>query len=64
MASNFPPVNEIFDELDRLRDFCRYEGHVFNEQSLYNKKDPVWQAYERWKHYKNAEHRAKSRNRK
>jgi len=51
MANNFPPVNEIFDELDRFRDFCRYEGKVFNEASLYRDKDPVWQDYKRYRAY-------------
>lgn len=52
MANNFPPVNEIFDELDRFRDFCRYEGKVYNEASLYRDRDPVWQDYKRFLAYK------------
>jgi hypothetical protein len=57
MANNFPPVNEIFDELDRFRDFCRYEGKVYNEASLYREGDPVYQDYKRYLAY----HRNKNR---
>jgi hypothetical protein len=35
MAYNFPPVNKIFDDLDKFRDYCRFEGKVFNEKDLY-----------------------------
>lgn len=51
MIQTFPPVNEIFDELDRFRDFCRYEGKVFDERSLYKGSDPVWQSYKRYRAY-------------
>jgi hypothetical protein len=57
MANNFPPVNEIFDELDRFRDFCRYEGKVYNEASLYREGDQTWQEYKRYLAY----HRNKNR---
>lgn len=44
-------VTRIFNDLDTYRDYCRYEGKVFNEAALYNKRDPNWQAYERYKNY-------------
>ena len=41
-------VNEIFDELDVYRDFCRYEGKYFDEAALYNSRDRNWRAYEKY----------------
>ena len=58
MAYNFPPVNKIFDDLDKFRDYCRFEGKVFNEADLYKDDAPVWQAYKKYQNYI----RAKSRN--
>jgi len=53
-----PTVNKIFNDLDAYRDYCRYEGKVFDEQALYNKQDPNWQAYQKYLGWL----RAKSRN--
>jgi hypothetical protein len=60
MAYNFPPVNKIFDDLDKFRDFCRFEnrGYPFDEAALYNDKHPVWIAYQKHQNWL----RAKSRN--
>jgi len=38
-------VEKIFNDLDSFRDFCRYEGFVFNEADLYKKASYVWRAY-------------------
>ena len=38
MAARYPTINEIFNELDAYRDFCREFGHVFDEAHLYNYK--------------------------
>jgi hypothetical protein len=58
MAYNFPPVNKIFDDLDKFRDYCRFEGKVFDEADLYKKDAPVWQQYQKYQNYL----RAKARN--
>jgi hypothetical protein len=58
MANNFPPVNKIFDDLDKFRDYCRFEGKPFNEKDLYKKDAWVWQAYGKYQNYL----RAKARN--
>ena len=58
MAYNFPPVDKIFDDLDKFRDYCRFEGKPFNEADLYNKDSIVWQAYQKYQNYL----RAKARN--
>lgn len=54
MAHNFPPVSKVFDDLDKFRDFCRFEGngYPFNEKDLYNTESPVWQAYQKYLIYK------------
>lgn len=43
--ANRPDVVQIFDDLDKLRDFCRFEGYKFDERDLYNKKARAWQAF-------------------
>ena len=48
MANNFPPVNKVFDDLDKFRDYCRFEGKVFNEADLYNDQSPIWQQYQKY----------------
>lgn len=54
MAHNFPPVNKVFDDLDKFRDFCRFEGdgYPFDEKDLYNNVSPIWQAYQKHLIYK------------
>jgi hypothetical protein len=58
MANNFPSVSKIFDDLDKFRDFCRFEGHVFNEADLYKEDARVWQNYKKHQGWL----RAKARN--
>ena len=58
MAINFPPVNKIFDDLDKFRDYCRFEGKVFNEADLYKDGSYVWEAYKKYQGWL----RAKARN--
>lgn len=48
MSTRYPNINEIFDDLDAYRDFCREFGHVFNEEHLYNPKTPYGQ-FERYR---------------
>ena len=42
-----PAVNKVFNDLDQYRDYCRFEGKVFDERALYNKQDPNWVAYQK-----------------
>ena len=48
MAHSFPPVDQIFDDLDKFRDFCRFNGKRFNEADLYKDGAPVWEDYKRF----------------
>ena len=49
---------KVFNDLDKFRNYCRFEGKVFNEADLYKKDAPVWQAYQKHQNYL----RAKARN--
>ena len=42
---NRPDVVKIFDDLDKLRDFRRFELLPFDEADLYNRASPVWNQY-------------------
>jgi len=61
MTSTFPPVNQIFEDLEKFRDFCRYEGKPYDEADLYNGRATVWQAYQKYQGYLRAKARRKSR---
>lgn len=44
--SNIPStVDEIFDDLDSYRDFCRDFGYVFNERDLYTQRSYIYRQY-------------------
>jgi hypothetical protein len=58
MAQNFPPIDKIFNDLDKFRDYCRFNGKVFDEADLYKDGAPVWEQYKKYQGYL----RAKSRN--
>ena len=55
---NREAYTKVFDDLDKFRDYCRFEGKVFNEADMYKKDSYVWQAYGKYQNYL----RAKSRN--
>jgi len=55
---NREAYTKVFNDLDKFRDYCRFEGKVFNEKALYNKEDLNWQAYQKWQGWM----RAKARN--
>ena len=58
MSKNFPPVDKIFDDLDKFRDYCRFEGKTFDEAFLYQDGERSWEAYKKWQGWM----RAKARN--
>ena len=58
-----PEIVKIFDDLDSFRDFCRYEGFIFNEKFLYKKDSREWRAYENRNNPRKAKQRVqKNRN--
>ena len=62
MTINNSVVNKVFNDLDQFRDYCRFEGKVFNEKALYNKEDPVWIAYQKYQGWLRAKARNAGRN--
>lgn len=61
MTIKNPTVAKIFDDLDSYRDWCRFEGKVYDEKALYNKKDSNWQAYGKYQNYLRAVARANNK---
>jgi len=45
---NRQAYTKVFDDLDKFRDFCRFEGKVFNEADMYQNTSDVWQQYQRF----------------
>lgn len=58
---NRQAYEKVFNDLDVYRDYCRFEGKVFNENALYNKQDPNWQAYQKYLGWLRAKARTESR---
>lgn len=42
---NRQDIDTIFDDLDKLRDFCRDKFLPFDEADLYNRSSHVWNRY-------------------
>jgi len=51
MSTNFPPVNQVFDDLEKFLNYCRFEGKVFDERFLYNEHATSWQSYKKWQYW-------------
>lgn len=64
MAIKNQTLRKIFDDLDRYKDWCRYEGKVYDEAALYNKQDYNWQQYEKYLSYIDARDNTKTRRKK
>ena len=52
---------KVFNDLDAYRDYCRFEGKVFDEKALYKKDDPNWVAYQKYQGWIRAKARNASR---
>jgi hypothetical protein len=61
MAITNPVVNKVFNDLEAYLDYCRFEGKVFDEAALYNKKDTNWQSYQKYLGWVRAKNRTKMR---
>lgn len=51
-----PRVNQIFDDLERFKDFCVEYGYKFDEGFLYNMRNYAYQQYSKFtagKNFKN-----------
>lgn len=40
-------INQIFDDLDNLRNFCREYGYRFDERDLYNTRSNTYKQFQR-----------------
>ena len=50
---NRPEIVKIFNDLEALHDFCRFELLPFNQADLYNRQSEVWTKFTHInKHYK------------
>jgi hypothetical protein len=43
-----PRVNQIFEDLEKLLDFCRDYGYIYNESDLYNMRSYVFRQYNKF----------------
>jgi|TARA_B100001094_G_scaffold154462_1_gene149446 hypothetical protein len=59
---NREAYNKVYNDLDKFRDYCRFEGKVFNEKDLYKSDAPVWIAYNKYQGWLRAKARNASRN--
>ena len=48
-----PRVNQIFDDLERFKDFCVEYGYRFDEAFLYNMRNYAYQQYSKFTWGKN-----------
>lgn len=52
MAKKFfnldPRINQIFDDLEELLDFCKTFGYKYNEADLYNWKSYTYQQFSKY----------------
>ncbi len=49
-----PKIVKVFNDLERFRDFCRFEWMPFDEKNLYNNASREWRAFNKRNnnHYK------------
>ena len=41
-------INQIFNDLDKYREFCREFGYRFNEADLYNQKNYIFRQFQKF----------------
>ena len=41
-------INQIFNDLDKYRNFCREYGYRFNEADLYNQKNYIYRQFQKF----------------
>ena len=43
-----PNINQIFDDLDKYRDFCSTYGYRFDEAELYSSKSYTYRQFQKF----------------
>jgi hypothetical protein len=46
-TKNTVNINQVFDDLDKYRNFCRDYGYRFNEADLYNPRSGNYKQFQR-----------------
>jgi hypothetical protein len=41
-------IKQVFEDLDRYRNFCRDFGYRFNEADLYNQKNYIYRQFQKF----------------
>jgi hypothetical protein len=41
-------LDKIFDDLNKFRDYCRFNGKIFDESHLYKNSSEVWRSYQHY----------------
>jgi|TARA_R110000803_G_scaffold147111_1_gene212762 hypothetical protein len=54
---NREAYNKVFDDLDKFKDYCRFEAKPYDEKSLYKKGDRIWESYLSWQKYQGRQQR-------
>lgn len=52
-AHKNPRTEQVLDDLEEYKDFCRYYGYVFNEEDLYNMRTYPFQQFNKFRNGKN-----------
>jgi hypothetical protein len=39
-------LDKLFEDLNKFRDYCRFNGKVFDESHLYKNSSEVWRSYQ------------------
>lgn len=48
MAITKTNIKQVFEDLDRYRNFCREFGYRFNEADLYNQKNYIYRQFQKF----------------
>ena len=59
---NREAYNKVFEDLEKFRDYCRFEAKPFDEKSLYKKGDRIWESYLSFQKYQGRQKRRRNRN--
>jgi hypothetical protein len=39
-------LDKLFEDLSKFRDYCRFNGKVFDESHLYKNSSEIWRSYQ------------------
>ena len=59
-----PKIVKVFNDLEKFRDFCRFEFLPFDEKMLYNNSSREWRAFTKRNNNFHSKKRGKNFNRR